>query len=572
MPNDFEKEIEAQRKKNLADAKAGRKPRAYSLIKDSSENVNRPPRGKQYGTCKECGRQFEQELSENRNAYSSHRICPDCRKLRSIKQQKKIEAAGGARKVYTAALDYHPYPWQIEAEQAFKSHRFIVLSCGNRSGKDRFANMVGIEYFIECLNENRAVHRPDLVPSVYWWQIAPNEKLARQNWMELKKFFPKDWVVSVSDSSYQMETIGGGIIEVRSGYDPDLLVGSGLDLITITEAARFGDLHTAWANLEARLGSSGRGLEKDRIGHKYGQGKAIINSSPRGKDDFYDLFCRGQKSNANYSSEWWSAQYPWTCNPDNEDLAKKPVYTKYGTITYEESLRRQNGEVKFRSNYLGDFLAEDGTVFRDFEMKCVLNIYDQSQVPCKTKEERKAYIEQWKTPIPGETYCGGYDPATGSSSDSPAFVIRHKETGNIVRAYDLYGKTYDQQYDFIASICKQFNYAEIHWLRTGHTAIEGEFEKRGIAEVPLDENGQKKRALVQTLELAVENGDVHVLYDETEEIKTLIAEMNDYSENNGKYANNKTAHDDFVSALYAAFSDYRVAEVQIAYCGLMKKI
>ncbi len=121
-------------------------------------------------------------------------------------------------------------------------------------------------------------------------------------------------------------------------------------------------------------------------------------------------------------------------------------------------------------------------------------------------------------------------------------------------------------------MCKRYNYAALHWLRTGHTAIEGQFMKRGIEEVPIDEQGQKKGQLVQTLELAVENGDVQVIYDGSPEIQTLIYQMNDYSEKNGKYSNDKVPHDDFVSAMYAAFSDYSVEEVPIAYYGMMSAI
>lgn len=438
----------------------------------------------------------------------------------------------------------------------------------SNSGKDRFTIMAGIKYFIECLNENRALDNLDMVPPVLWWQLAPTEKMAKQNWRELKQYFPKEWIVACSDSSYQMETIGGGIIEVRSGYDPDSLVGVGLDLVTITEAARFKDLNLAWANLEARLNSPGRGRAKDRAGRRFGQGKAIINSSPLGKNDFYDMFCYGKKSHPNYSSIWWSAQYPWTCNPVNAELANTIVQTKYGPLTYEESLRRQIGERTFRSNYLADFLAEDSTVFKNFEEKCVLNIYDQEKTGLKTKKERDEFIQQWKSPIPGESYICGYDPATGSSSDSPVMIMRHKNTGRVVRVYDMYGKDYQSQFNFIESMCKIFNYAEVHWLRTGHTAIESQFERRGLVEVPIDEQGQNKGKLVQTLEIAIENGDVHILMDGSTEIQTLIYQMNDYTEKNGKYSNDKMPHDDYVSAMYAAFSDYAVFDFKIGYCGI----
>lgn len=446
------------------------------------------------------------------------------------------------------------------------------FSCFNtlvgNSGKDRFTIMAGIRFFVECLNENRAIDHPDMVPTVLWWQIAPTEKLAKQNWRELKQYFPKQWVVACSDSDFVMQTIGGGIIEVRSGYDPNTLVGSGVDLVTVTEAARFTDLKLAWANLEARLNSPGRGREKDRAGHRYGAGKAIINSSPLGKNDFYRLFCYGQKSHSDYSSIWWSKQFPWTCNPANAELAESIVHGKYGDIKYEESLRRQIGDRTFRSNYLADFLAEDGTVFKKFEENCIVNLYSD-EFKDFTEADRKKYIEEWKAVDPYGNYVGGYDPATGSSGDSPFFVIRNLDTNHIVRVFDLYGKSYEQQYDFIANICKQYNYAPIHWLRTGHTAIEGQFQSRGIQEVPIDEQGEKKKKLVQTLELAVENGDLKVLVDGSDEVQKLIYEMNDYTEKNGKYANSAQPHDDSVSALYAVYSDYTVADAPVYYCGMM---
>lgn len=446
------------------------------------------------------------------------------------------------------------------------------LSCFNtlngNTGKDRFTIMASIKYFVECLNENRAIDSPDMVPPVLWWQIAPTEKMAKQNWRELKQYFPKEWVVACSDSNFQMETVGGGIIEVRSGYDPESLVGVGIDLITITEAARFKDLDKAWANLEARLNSPGRGRAIDRKGHRFGQGKAIINSSPLGKNEFYRMFCYGQKNHPDYSSLWWSKQFPWTANPVNAELAKTIVKTKYGELTYEETLKRQIGERTFKSNYEADFLAENGAVFKKFEEKCVVNLYDE-EFNLKSAEERKRFKEDWERVVPYANYVAGYDPATGSSSDSPFFVIRNKDNNHIVRVFDLYGKEYKEQYDFIAQMCKMYNNAPIYWLRTGHTAIEGQFESRGVTEFPIDEQGEKKKKLVQTLELVVENGDMKVLADGSPEVQTLIYQMNDYTEKNGKYSNNEQPHDDSVSALYAVFSDYVIAEIPVSYCGLM---
>lgn len=438
------------------------------------------------------------------------------------------------------------------------------------SGKDRFSMMTGIKYFVECLNENRIIDEPDMVPPVLWWIVAPTEKMAKQNWRELKQFFPKEWVVACSDSNFQMETIGGGIIEVRSGYSSADLVGVGLDCLVLTEAARFQDLEVAWANLEARLNSPGRGRKIDRAGHRYGQGKAILNSSPLGRNAFFDIWCYGQKDHPNYSSIWWSTQLPWTCNPINKELAESIVHTKYGDITYEESLRRQLGERTFRSNYLADFLAEDSAVFKKFEENCVINPFSGEMK--MSAADRRKFIEEWKSVSPFGNYVCGYDPATGSSGDSPALVVRCLDDNRVVRVFDMYGKNYEQQWDFIGKISAQYNHAPVHWLRTGHTAVEGQLSKRGCEEIPIDEQAQNKGRLVQTLELAVENGDLKVLNDGSSEISTLIYQMNDYAEKNGRYSNAKQPHDDFVSALYAAFSNYSVEEVIIEYSNLMSGV
>lgn len=446
-----------------------------------------------------------------------------------------------------------------------------TLSCCNiiarNSGKDRYTTMEGILYFIECLNENRHLYRPDLEPSVYWWILAPTEKMAKQNWREIKKYFPKPWVVAVSDSTLTMQTVGGGVIEVRSAYDPESLVGVGLDLVTITEAARIKDMQVVWANLEARLSSPGRGLERDKNGKTYGMGKAIINSSPIGKNYFYEMWTWGQKGNSNYSSDWISYQLPWTCNPSNKELAETKIKTKYGEITYEQSLRRRLGDRLYRQNYLADFLASDGTVFKDFEEKCVVNVYD-SQFNFNSPE-RKRYISEWQKPVPYRNYRASWDVATGSSHDIPAFLVRDMETNHIVKIVNLYGKNYDNQYDTIAYWCKYYNNAPCVYSLTGHTAVKGQLSKRGVYEIPTDEQGGRKTQYVQSLVFAVQNEDIKVLYDGTDEANDLIVQMKDYTEENGKFSNKEAEYDDFVSALYLNYYDYEMQVEKVPWIGMM---
>lgn len=545
------------------DRRKGKQPKVYNIIKSEEDFLN-PPSGEKFSKCQRCGNKFEQMFYSATNRYSNFKLCPSCRsRIAREKQQgtKEVEQT-------IATLPFKPFPWQKKALEDFEKCRFMVIAAGNRGGKDRMTIMTGIKYFVDCLAENRHVENPDMVPPVLWWQIAPTEKMAKQNWRELKKYMPKQWVVACSDSTFTMETIGGGVIEVRSAYDPESLVGVGLDLVTITEAARIADLEAVWANIEARLNSPGRGRAIDRKGKKFGLGKAIINSSPLGKNYFYKMFKFGQQGSDEYSSNWISYQLSWRANPFMDELADQIVHTKFGDMTYEEDLRRKIGDRLFRQNYLADFLAMDGTVFKDFEEKCVKNLFDMGL----NKKQRDDYAKEWHDPIPYHTYRIGYDPATGSSSDTPAVVVRDMSTNNIVQIIDLYGKNYDEQWDEISFISRRYNYAPCAWLRTGHTAVENQLAKRGVVEIPLDEQAGNKAKFIQSLERAIQNEDVHVLLDGTETTQTLVLEMCDYTEKAGKYSNEQQEHDDFVSAMYAAYYDYSDAEEKISCCLLMGAI
>lgn len=565
--------IKSQKQKVRDAKKVGKQPKVYDLIKDYSlENIN-SPKGSPTGICSKCGQKFEQDYCKDRNTYSNWPMCKECRE-KEIKNYQKLEKED-LQKGYNnlvGTIKYQPFPAQQRIHEAFENHRFVVIAAGNRFGKDRCSMMMGIQYFADCLSENRYIYNPDMVPSVMWWIVAPNEKFAMQNWRELKQYFPQNWILSRSDSSLCMQTLGGGLIEVRSGYDENALRGVGLDLVTVTEAAVFRDLDVAWANLEARLDSPGRGRIKDRNNGRYGRGKAIINSSPLGRNYFYNMFCWGQESHIDYDPDWWSCQCPWTDNPVNAESAAEIKHTKYGDLTKEQRMIRRMGERRYRENYMADFLANDTTVFKEFEDKCVINIY--SPELGLSKEGRKDFVHQWERVVPGRKYVGGYDPATGSSEDNPWFVIRDTETNNVVRSFNLYGKSYEEQADFIVMYCKMYNYAKLNWLRTGHTALEGWFALRGIEENPLDEQGGHKAELVQRLETAVQNGDIHFLMDGSEDAQMLIYQMNDYTETktkqgNPQYANKQVPHDDCVSALYAAWADYSVTDMPMAYFCLI---
>ena len=219
-----------------------RKGGSVSIIQQKNEKLIQHSTSDKMSICKECGKPFAQVWREEYQAYTSFHTCGTCRMQ---------NARGGIN----VTAEYAPH-WGQALVYA-STVRFKVIAAGARWGKDRCSIMEGIKYFIDCLNEDRDT---SMVPHALMWIIAPTEKIANQNWREITHHLPKELVVDVSKTTRTIETINGGIIEIHSAYDPEALVGVGLDIVLITEAARIADLEDVWSNLEARLNSPGRGL------------------------------------------------------------------------------------------------------------------------------------------------------------------------------------------------------------------------------------------------------------------------------------------------------------------------
>lgn len=128
----LEREIKNQKAKNNLLKNKGEKQKVYSLIKNYEDNHDGDIKGEQFTKCSKCGKEFEQEYVPDRNVFTDWKTCKECRKLLSEEKGKKVKKK--EKEVSVAQLHYDPFPWQIEAAEAFETHRFQVLSCGNRSG------------------------------------------------------------------------------------------------------------------------------------------------------------------------------------------------------------------------------------------------------------------------------------------------------------------------------------------------------------------------------------------------------------------------------------------------------
>ena len=522
------------------------------LIKEKPQ-FDTPPEGEPTGHCSVCGAEFAQFLIDDKNRYTSFGLCPKHRRNKDFEMEEVI----------TVQIDYTPHP----AQQLFHDSkaRFRVLCCGARFGKDRASTMEGIKYFLECLNEDRD---SSMVPSVYWWIIAPTEKMAKQNWKELCRYFPKDLVEYVSNSDMMLQTKYGGLIEIRSAYDPESLVGVGLDIVTITEGARVADLETVWSNVEARLNSPGRGL-----GGKGGIG--IINSSPKGRNYFYRMWRWGNKDGPDYDPDWESWRFETWDNPAMAVKGEELKLLRGKQVTYKELLKKRMGVNRYNQDYLALFIAGETKCFPGFYDNCVTHIPTEW-----TQEQKAAFIRDWQEPKPYETYVIGYDPA--SVGDMPAVVVIEESTGRVKRAYDLslVGTTeqkWNPQYDKLREISTHYNDAIVAFSQTGHMTIQEELEKRGLTCFTVNEQGSSKENFVSHLEGVVERGEIQALDDGSEIISTMIDQFNDYARiektTNGKtrveFGNVDEPHDDLISACYVAYQAVKSPEEALPYFGTL---
>lgn len=438
-------------------------------------------------------------------------------------------------------------------DDTFLVSNIVSHNCGNRFGKDLGAIGEGVMKFLQMENEERSI---DVNPPVLWWIVAPNMKLARQNWRDLKKLFPQELVYNISIADYTIETINGGIIEVHSADDPETLVGVGLDIVTITEAARIRDLDIVWANLRQRLDSPGRGPNGKG-------GIAIINSTPKGRTYFYKMSLMGDKTSSLYSPEYETFRFTtW----DNPFMAIKR-YTIVGQdamgndITFEESIRMSMTENRYRQDYLAEFIMEINSVFPHFDKVLV-------RPPSRKEDEIAKFWTEWEKVDPFEVYTIGYDPA--SKGDGKPCIIRNSK-GKVVKVDMMTRLGWDAQWDKLAMYSRLYNGATVNFGQTGlGETIGSQLTKRGVPNVPINEQGNNKSKLVEDLALIVEQQWCQIPWSNEMEKQLQDYVSVDREGRTTQYHNaTDSGHDDLVSALYFCFSDFQSPALTLPWVGLI---
>jgi len=202
-----------------------------------------------------------------------------------------------------------------------ESKRFNVACCGRRFGKN-------------ILLHHEAIRR--LIAGLYCNWGSPSYKNLADDWRLLLNIL-SPILQDKSEQEHRMELMGGGVLEMWSLDNPNVIRGRGVDEWFINEAAQVPDLFPVWNEII-------RPTLIDR------HGGAWFASTPKGYNGFKQLYQLGidQKSNPDWISWHYSSYANPYLDPDELDELKN-------TMTEEQ----------YRQEILAEFVEGAGSVFRN---------------------------------------------------------------------------------------------------------------------------------------------------------------------------------------------------------------
>jgi hypothetical protein len=218
--------------------------------------------------------------------------------------------------------------------------RYKVVCCGRRFGKSILAVNTLLEHALTNSDHT-------------YWYVGPTFRQAKTiAWrflMSRIKMLPTNYrkKMKINGTELSIEFPNGSLLELKGVERPDNLLGTGLNGVVLDEYATdtFGT-YPIWKEIIRPSLSDKRGW-------------AIIISTPRGYNHFYELFDFAQ----NGSDEDWAAwRMPSSMNPV---LSKREL----------ESARRELGEDLYSQEYEAEFKKRSGLVYANFDR--TLHVLDE---------------------------------------------------------------------------------------------------------------------------------------------------------------------------------------------------
>jgi phage terminase large subunit len=273
----------------------------------------------------------------------------------------------------TVELDYAPYDYQMDFHAS--TNRYSVIVGGRRVGKSRMALMELVKHCLET-------------PGADAWWVAPTWSMSREVGFEEFRDIEDALapaIVNVNATLMRIRFKNGSVLYFKGGDNEKSLRGRGLTYVVVDEAAFLSQDIWTRALLPALA---------DR------KGRALLISTPNGRNWFYDL-----ANYANVENRLWSFRHwPSFLNP---------LITEDELTTIAASV----SEMDFRQEFLAEFVTRAGMVYDEFSEANV--------------------IESFAPSLGDFDICLGVDFGFANPT-AVAFLAVHQATGEVVMFDELY--------------------------------------------------------------------------------------------------------------------------------------
>lgn len=435
-------------------------------------------------------------------------------------KQNELISAFDARldNAVSGNLIYNPeYPNFVNLPKAYPSLRFAVGACGTKFGKT-YGCSIGLVR--KAWNNTDYIGNVLNYPGLYWW-VAPTYAQSKMAYRLTKTLLPKGFYdEQKADLRLILKDPDGSdhaFIEFKSADNDDAIRGFAVNHFIFDEAAR-GVSYESFVSVLTTVTQT------------FGTG--IIISTPKGRNWFYDIYNRGDKSRlmageVDEFPEWLSVRMPTWRNPFVKPQAISDLRNNLPSDVFEQ-------EVAAR------FMKDGVGVFRNVEGCVKVGLIDQYGNPI------------WETPIAGRRYVLGVDLAR--KKDFTVIIVMDTVRKHVVY-YDRFNAiAWELQKRRITEIAKRYNNALICMDSTGlGDVIEEDLRASGLPiEGYLIHGSRPKQQLIDKLRVNIEF--TRITYPE---IRTLIRELEAYefditSSGNVKYSAPSGKHDDCCVALALA--------------------
>lgn len=397
-------------------------------------------------------------------------------------------------------------PHAKQKEVLYNATRFTTLCWGRRSGKTKLAAYVALKYL---LTSNHNI-----------WIVAPTYDLARRSWDYLMQWVPLinkeiGQFIKINKSVFTMESYAGSKLELKSTDNPASLLGAGLDMLIVDEAARVPE--EVWrTHLRPTL--------TDR------QGKALFISTPYGKNWFFDLMLKGKDNDPKYQD------YSYFHMKTEENIAIPNVKEEV------EKAKLEMPANDYMQEYEAEFIEGAGSVFRGVK-NCLYDV-DFRSFPFTSDQYNSNHV-----------YQGGLDLARMTDFSVLTIVDKAQDKFKIV-ALDRFNEVdwKIQRPRFLLLSEKYGNpriYAERNNIGDAVIAdLTGNFE-------PFLTTNQTKKEIINNLAILIEQQKILI-----PNIPVLVSELEAFSyevSSSGTitYSAPTGYHDDMVMSLALAVKDLK---------------